>query len=95
MLRVVIWTSLKDVVKLGGGGWVGGWGGDGECNRVHLHIMFALLYSVCRCVSVLSCGLRHSIFYVCVTYVMRQRDKKREEFQRPLAYMYHPKEKKK
>ena len=25
------------------------------CNRVHLHTVFVLLYSVCRSVSVLSC----------------------------------------
>ena len=26
-----------------------------SCNPVHLHIVFVLLYSVCRCVTVLSC----------------------------------------
>ena len=33
----------------------GGGGGMGGCNRVHLHIVFVLLYSVCRSVNVLSC----------------------------------------
>ena len=38
-----------------------------ECNRVHLHIVFVLLYSVCRSVSVFFACRRHSIFYVCFT----------------------------
>ena len=37
---------------------------EGKTNRVHLHIVFVLLYSVCCSVSVLSCV---HIFYVCVT----------------------------
>ena len=35
------------VTELGGGGG----GGGGECKRVHLHIVFVLLYSVCHFVS--------------------------------------------
>ena len=38
------------------------------CNRVHLHIVFVLLYVLC--VSLCRCSfmcVRHSIFYVCVT----------------------------
>ena len=39
-----------------------------ECNQVHLHIVFVLLYVLC--VSLCQCSfvcVRHSIFYVCVT----------------------------
>ena len=50
------------VIELGGGG------GGGGCNRVHLHIVFVLLYvlcvSLCRCSFVC---VRQSIFYVWVT----------------------------
>ena len=36
-----------------------------SCNRVHLHIVFALLYSVCRSVSVLVCvDVIQSFMYV-------------------------------
>ena len=35
------------------------------CNRVYLHIVFVLLYSVCRSVRVLSCvDVIHSFMYV-------------------------------
>ena len=34
---------------------------------MHLHIVFVLLYSVCRSVGVFFVSVRHSIFYVCVT----------------------------
>ena len=34
---------------------MGGGGGGGGCSRVHLHIVFVLLYSACRSDSVLSC----------------------------------------
>ena len=35
------------------------------CNRVHLHIVFVLLYSVCRSVNVLSCvDIIQSLMYV-------------------------------
>ena len=42
------------MIELGGGGG-GECGRGGGCNRVHLHTVFVLLYSVCRSVSVLSC----------------------------------------
>ena len=44
---------------------MGGWGGG--CNRVHLHIVFVLLYSVCRSVSVILCVYVIRSF----TYVLR------------------------
>ena len=78
----------------------GGGGGGGGCNRVHLHIVFVLLYvlCVCRSVGVLSC-VRHSIFYVCVTCcdldVTISESERRREGVTTTSRMYHPKEKKK
>ena len=75
-------------------------GGLGGCNRVHLHIVFVLLYvlcvSLCRCSSVC---VRHSIFYVCVTCcdldVTISETERRREGRTTTSRMYHPKEKKK
>ena len=65
---------------------------DYYCNRVHLHIVFVLLYSVCRsCLCSFVC-VRHSIFYVCVAccdldVTIRLRERAREKASRiqPLA----------
>ena len=65
---------------------------DYYCNQVHLHIVFVLLYSVCRsCLCSFVC-VRHSIFYVCVTccdldVTIRLSKKAREKARgiRPLA----------
>ena len=57
------------------------------CNRVHLHIVFVLLYSVCRsCLCSFVC-VRHSIFDVCVAccdldVTIRLRERAREKASR-------------
>ena len=65
--------------------------------------MFVLLYVLCMCVSLCRCSfvcVRHSIFYVCVTYcdldvTMRRHYKKSERRREGItttSRMYHPKE---
>ena len=82
--------------------------GRGGCNRVHLHIVFVLLYSVCHFVSDSSfffcwvCGRLIMTSFICnnsFTYYyfgtsVRGRERKREGI-RTASRMYHPKEKKK
>ena len=72
------------------------------CNRVHLHIVFVLLHSVCRSVSVLSCvDVIRSFTYVLRVVILtslkegvREGERKREG-RTTTPRMYHPKEKKK
>ena len=66
-----------------------------NCNRVYLHIVFVLLYSVCRSVSVLSCvdviqsftyGLRVIILDVTKRRGVRESAKEsKRRYQQPLA----------
>ena len=69
------------------------------CNRVHLHIVFVLLYSVCHSIGVLSCvDVIQSFTYVLRVVILdvikrrgeRQRERNREAI--PTAScMYHQK----
>ena len=56
-----------------------GGGGGGECNRVHLHIVFVLLYSVCRSVSILLfVDVIHSFTYVLRVVILDVTKRRRE-----------------
>ena len=70
-----------------------------RCNRVHLHIVFVLLYSVCRSVNVLPCvDVIQSFTYVLRVIILDvikddgERARESEmQYQRPLAfYIYIP-----
>ena len=62
------------------------------CNWVHLHIVFVLLYSVCRSVSVLSCvDIIESFTYVLRVVILDVTERRgvresERRYQQPLAY---------
>ena len=67
-----------------------------RCNRVDLHIVFVLLYSVCRSVNVLSCvdviqSFTYVLRVIILDVIKDDGESAREsemQYQRPLAYIY-------
>ena len=66
------------------------------CNRVHLQIVFALLYSLCRFVSVLLCmDVIQSFTFVLLCWTsLRERNRKQEAIPTASRRQHHQKKKK-